>query len=117
MSAMIAASGTHVSDSVANELTKSFSGAAEIAKQHPQYASQITAAAKTSFLHGDQWAYTAGIVAVLIGAAVVFLFFPKLERERRLLAEYQAEGSGDAEAAVSGERQPVPPASPAAQPR
>ena len=116
-SAMIAASGTHVSDSVANELTKSFSGAAEIAKQHPQYASQITAAAKTSFLQGDQWAYTAGIVAVLIGAAVVFLFFPKLERERRLLAEYQAEGSGDAEAAVSGERQPVPPASPVAQPR
>ena len=29
-------------------------------EQYPQYASQITAAAKQSFLDGDQWAYTAG---------------------------------------------------------
>jgi DHA2 family multidrug resistance protein-like MFS transporter len=90
-SAMIASSGTHVSDSVANQLTKSFDGADAIAQQYPQYASQITAAAKTSFLQGDQWAYLAGIGAVLAGAAIVAVFFPSFERENELLAEYQAE--------------------------
>jgi DHA2 family multidrug resistance protein-like MFS transporter len=105
-SAMIAASGTHVSDSVANELTKSFDGATAIAKQYPQYSSQITAAAKTSFLQGDQWAYLAGIIAVLVGAAIVFRFFPKLERERQLLADYQGENAPEPDAADA----PLPPA-------
>jgi DHA2 family multidrug resistance protein-like MFS transporter len=90
-SAMIASAGTQVSDSVANQLTKSFDGADAIAEQYPQYAVQITAAAKTSFLQGDQWAYLAGILAVLAGAAIVALFFPSFERENELLAEYQAE--------------------------
>ena len=90
-STLIAQSGKHISDSVANQLTKSFDGAEAIAQQYPHYASQITAAAKTSFLHGDQWAYTAGIVAVLLGAVLVFFFFPKADRERELLASYAAE--------------------------
>ncbi len=85
------ASGKHVSDSVASQLTKSFDGAQAIAQEYPAYSSQITAAAKTSFLHGDQWAYTAGIVAVLLGAVLVFFFFPKAERERELLTSYAAE--------------------------
>jgi EmrB/QacA subfamily drug resistance transporter len=70
------------------QLTKSFSGAAATAQQYPQYSEQIIAAAKTSFLRGDAWAYTAGIVAVLLGAAVVFFLFPKKDAEERLLAEY-----------------------------
>src|SRR5204862_5350881 len=74
--AAIAASGKDVNDSVQNQLTKSFAGAEGVAKQYPQYATQITAAAKTSFLQGDQWAYTAGIVAILVGAAIVALLFP-----------------------------------------
>jgi hypothetical protein len=80
-----------INDSVQNELTKSFSGAEAVAEQHPQYATQITAAAKQAFLHGDQWAYTAGIVAILIGAAIVFFLFPKHHREEALLASYRAE--------------------------
>jgi DHA2 family multidrug resistance protein-like MFS transporter len=76
---------------VQEQLTKSFAGATETAQQYPQYASQITAAAKASFLQGDQWAYTAGIVAILLGAALVFLLFPKKQQEERLLAHYQAE--------------------------
>ena len=48
-------------------------------------------AAKQSFLDGDQWAYTAGLVAVLLGAALVFFMFPKKDEEERLLAEYHAE--------------------------
>jgi hypothetical protein len=78
-----------VSDSVEAQLTKSFAGAEAIAQQYPKYADQITAAAKTSFLSGDQWAYIAGIVAVGLGAALVFFAFPRKEDERRLLAEYQ----------------------------
>jgi hypothetical protein len=89
--AAVGASSKTISDSVQNQLTKSFAGAEAIAAQHPQYASQITAAAKTSFLDGDQWAYTAGIVAILLGAAIVFFRFPKHEDEERLLAQYHAE--------------------------
>jgi EmrB/QacA subfamily drug resistance transporter len=91
-SAALAQSGKQVSDNVAAELTKSFDGAQAIAQQYPQYATQITAAAKQSFLHGDQWAYTAGIIAVLAGAVLVFFCFPKAERERELLRAYAAEG-------------------------
>ena len=89
--AAIGASNKHISDSVAGELTKSFASAADVAQQHPQYASQIVAAARTSFLQGDQWAYIAGIVAILVGAAIVFFFFPSLNGEQKLLARYHAE--------------------------
>jgi MFS transporter, DHA2 family, multidrug resistance protein len=80
-----------ITDGVAAQLTKSFAGAETIAAQYPQYASQITAAAKSSFLDGADWAYTAGIVAILLGAIVVFFLFPKREEEERLLAAYHAE--------------------------
>jgi EmrB/QacA subfamily drug resistance transporter len=77
-----------VSQSVQNQLTKSFSSAANLAQQYPQYSKQIVSAAKTSFLDGADWAYTAGIIAVLLGAALVFFMYPKLEGERELLAQY-----------------------------
>jgi MFS transporter, DHA2 family, multidrug resistance protein len=71
----------------------SFAGAADVAAQYPQYSTQIIAAAQESFLAGDQWAYLAGIIAVLLGATLVFFKFPHLEEEHRLLAKYQAEDS------------------------
>ena len=80
-----------VSHGVEAQLTKSFAGAEAIAQQYPKYADQITSAAKMSFLSGDQWAYIAGIVAVGLGAALVFFAFPRKDEERRLLAEYQRE--------------------------
>ena len=52
VTAAIAQSGQNVTDSIQNQLTKSFAGVREIAHQHPEYASQITAAAKKSFLQG-----------------------------------------------------------------
>ena len=94
--AAIAASDTHVSDNVQSELTKSFAGAESVAAQYPKYASQITAAARDAFLQGDQWAYFAGIVAILGGAALVFFLFPKRDDERRLLAAYHEQDSGPA---------------------
>jgi len=90
-SAAIAASDKHVSDSVQSQLTKSFAGAESVAEQYPRYASQITAGAKAAFLQGDQWAYLAGIIAVLGGAVLVFFMFPKRDEERQLLVAYHRE--------------------------
>jgi MFS transporter, DHA2 family, multidrug resistance protein len=85
-----------IGEETQSELTKSFASAASTAEQYPQHANQIVAAAKTSFLNGDDWAYSAGILAVLIGAAVVFFLFPKHERESELLDEYHAQDSSPA---------------------
>jgi hypothetical protein len=76
------------SATVTDELTISYAGAQSVAVAYPQYADQITAAAKTAFLAGDTYAYLAGIVAVLIGAALVFIFYPKKEAEHALLMQY-----------------------------
>jgi MFS family permease len=101
MTAAIAASPnpSAVPPSAASGLTMSYAGAMSVAEQYPEYASQITAAAKTSFLAGDQQAYIAGILAVLIGAALVFFVFPKPQKESELLEEYRKEdeASGSAE--------------------
>jgi MFS transporter, DHA2 family, multidrug resistance protein len=93
--AAIAASGKNINNTVQTELTKSFSSAADTAQRYPaSVQDNIIAAAKTSFLKGDQWAYTAGIVAVLLGAVLVYFKFPKRDDERRLLASYEAEDAG-----------------------
>jgi DHA2 family multidrug resistance protein-like MFS transporter len=95
--AAVAASGQHINSNVQAELTKSFSSAADTAQRYPASAQDnIIAAAKTAFLQGDQWAYLAGIIAVLLGAALVFFKFPRREEEKRLLAGYQAVDAGAA---------------------
>jgi DHA2 family multidrug resistance protein-like MFS transporter len=80
-----------ISDDITAELEKSFSSAATLAQQYPQYSTQIMAAAKSSFLAGDQWTYLAGIAAILLGIALIFFKFPKKDEERKLLAGYHAE--------------------------
>jgi DHA2 family multidrug resistance protein-like MFS transporter len=80
-----------ITDSIQTELQKSFASAENTAQQYPQYADQITAAATSSFLDGADWAYTAGIIAILIGAAVVLFCYPGKTDEERLLAQYHAE--------------------------
>jgi MFS transporter, DHA2 family, multidrug resistance protein len=82
---------SQVSTNVQSELTKSFDGAADIAKQYPQDSSQIISAAKTSFLHGQHWAYAAGVIAVVVGGLIVHFFFPDAQSEKDLLAQYQRE--------------------------
>ncbi|WP_344047016.1 MFS transporter [Nocardioides panacihumi] len=77
-----------VSQSTQATLLKSFSSAQALAEQYPDQASAITAAAKSSFLDGADWAYGAGIAAILIGAAIVYFLFPRKDEEARLLAEY-----------------------------
>jgi hypothetical protein len=91
VSAQIGASGKDVTSSTQAALTKSFDSAEAVAEQHPQYASAIVAGAKQAFLDGDDWAYTAGVVAIVLGAVLVFFMFPKHEEEEQLLARYHAE--------------------------
>jgi hypothetical protein len=77
-----------VTPAMMNEMTMSYSGAASVAAQYPQYSDQIMSAAKTSFLAGDQQAYIAGILSVLLGAVLVFFLFPRRDEERKALLEY-----------------------------
>jgi MFS transporter, DHA2 family, multidrug resistance protein len=104
VAASIAASPNRdkVTDQVQTEFTKSFSSAVDTADRYSQYKEQIVAAAKSSFLQGDEWAYIAGIVAIVLGAALVFLRFPKKEWEDELLAEYAAEESPTTRVAATG---------------
>jgi len=90
MAAAIATSpeSAQVTTEIQGQLTKSFSSAEAAAEQYPQYATEITAAAKTSFLDGADNAYLAGLGAVLLGAALVSFRFPKKADEERLLEEY-----------------------------
>jgi EmrB/QacA subfamily drug resistance transporter len=77
-----------ITDSVQSQLQKSFAGAEAVAAQYPQYATEITAAARSSFLDGADWAYLAGIIAIVLGALLVFVLFPHRDEERALLAQY-----------------------------
>ena len=79
---------SEVTDSVQAQLTKSFASAEATAQQYPQYASQITAAAKSSFVDGQDWAYLAGCIAIVVGAVIVFFLFPKHEEETALIDGY-----------------------------
>jgi hypothetical protein len=89
-----AATQDQVTSGVEAQLQKSFSSAENVAQQYPQYAEQITAAAKASFIQGQDWAYVAGMVAVVLGAVLVYVMFPGGTREKELLAEYHRLDTG-----------------------
>jgi len=101
MTRAIGSSGASVTNATQAQLTKSFAGASTTAQQYPNYASQIAAAARTSFLQGDRWAYGAGIVAVLVGAVLVFFAFPKKSDEQRLMSAYDAEDAAQPDPALT----------------
>jgi DHA2 family multidrug resistance protein-like MFS transporter len=105
MAAALAATpgAASVPSTVTNELTMSYAGAMSVATEYPQYADQITAAAKTAFLDGDDQAYMAGIIAVLIGAVLVYFLFPKKDEERKLLMGYHQQDMAAMAAAVPPE--------------
>ena len=88
-----------ITDSIQTQLTKSFASAEAVAQQFPKYAKEITAGARESFLSGADWAYTAGIVAILLGATLVFFLFPRRDEEERLLAEYHSQDTAHADQA------------------
>jgi len=83
--------GNNLTSSVQSQLTKSFSSAVNTAQQYPKCSKQIISAAQTSFIDGANWAYFAGLVAIVLGAALVFFLFPKRDGELALLEQYHAE--------------------------
>ena len=87
-----------ITDSVQSELQKSFSSAEAVAEQYPQYAKQIIAGARSAFLDGDDKAYLAGIIAILLGALIIWTRFPGKDEEERLHREYDAEDAKRADA-------------------
>jgi DHA2 family multidrug resistance protein-like MFS transporter len=84
-----------ISDTTEAQLQQSFAGAEKIAQLAPQYSSQILTGAKSSFVDGADWAYVAGVIAILLGAALVFFLFPKNDDEKRLLAKYHEQDTAD----------------------
>ncbi len=102
--------GTNATESTQAQLQLSYASAEDLAAQHPEQAAQITAAAQSSFLDGDDWAYLAAMVAVLIGMALVYRFFPRHAEEETLRASYQAADERSRPAATA------PPATPGEQP-
>jgi MFS transporter, DHA2 family, multidrug resistance protein len=96
MGTAISESGENVTENTQATLQLSFASAENLAAQHPQSAAQITAAAKSSFLDGDQWAYLAALIAVLVGMALVFRFFPRKDEEEALRTRYHAADTGGA---------------------
>ena len=105
-----APNGDQVSAAVEAQLQKSFASAEATAEQYPEYQSEIIAGARESFLVGDQWAYTAGIIAVLIGGVIVYVLFPKKDEEEALLVQYHAEDAQalDAIQQAAGAKSGVP---------
>jgi len=93
--------------SVTSQLEMSYASAETIAAEYPQYSTQITAAAKASFLAGDQYAYIAGIIAILLGIGLVFIKYPKKDDERKMLADFHAKDMA-AMAAAAAKAGPAP---------
>jgi len=93
VNAQIAASGKSgsIPATTVSEMQLSFAGAEHVAAQYPQYASAITSGARTAFLQGQNWAYVAGILAIVFGGILVRLCFPSMQRENELLGEYATE--------------------------
>jgi DHA2 family multidrug resistance protein-like MFS transporter len=107
MGTAIAASGQDVTAATQSQLQLSYASAANLAAADPQFADAIAAAAKSSFLAGDQLAYLAGVIAVALGASLVYLFYPRQAAEERVRAAYQAEDrarAAHAGGATGGER-------------
>jgi hypothetical protein len=80
-----------ISKTTQDQLQQSFAGAENIAKLYPSQSTQIINAAKSAFLDGADWAYAAGVIAVLLGAVLVYFAFPRNDDEKRLLAQYAEE--------------------------
>ena len=79
-----------VTSATAGTLQKSFGGASDIAAHYPNYSSAILDAAKESFLAGASAAYVVGIIAVVLGASLVWFLFPHKDKE---LAAYKQAGT------------------------
>jgi DHA2 family multidrug resistance protein-like MFS transporter len=100
MGSAIAASGQDVAATTQSQLQLSYASAANLAAANPEHSDQIIAAARSSFLEGDTLAYGAGLVAVVLGAGIVFFRFPTKEDEDRVHAAYLVQDEAAATSAA-----------------
>jgi len=82
---------SQITSSIRSALTKSYGSAVDLASQYPEYKAAVVQAVKESFLAGANWAYFAGVLASIVGAAIVWFFFPRHDREKALYREWGSE--------------------------
>lgn len=86
----------NISAQVTAALQASYASALQVADQYPQYKDQIIQAAQQSLETGAIAAYAFGAVAIAIGAAVIWFFLPKKQKELELVESYAAEDADKA---------------------
>lgn len=91
LSAAIGASqqAADITSETQSALLQSFTSAEQIAARYPDYRQQIIDAATDSFLEGSNWAFVAAVVAVALGAVLVWTRFPRHDAELALAADYR----------------------------
>ena len=82
-----------ITENIRATLSKSYGSAVDLASQYPQYEADIVQAVKESFLAGANWAYLAGVIASILGAALVWFFFPRHKKEKALYQEWGSENA------------------------
>ena len=80
-----------ITTQIGSQLRSSFGSASDLAAQFPQYSDAIVSAARASFLAGSDAAYLTGIAAMLVGAALTWIFYPRKAREEEMFAQFEAE--------------------------
>ena len=94
-----------LSKQAASSISKSFTGAEQVAKQFPQASSQqLVAAAKEAFVSGKTAALVFATVTAAVGFVVVLLFFPKHDEELRTYREIAAGSVGPGARTVAARR-------------
>ena len=87
---------SRITSSILTELQRSFASAEQIARRYPAYADKITRGARIAFEAASHWAHSAGLIAVALGAVLVFLAYPRKQQEQDLFARYHAEDTRQA---------------------
>lgn len=92
LAALPSATAAKVSDETADALTSSFQSADQVAKQYPDYASQITTAAADAFTTGKSAAIAVALLMTLVGLALVLFAYPRKQAEEAYYAKVLADG-------------------------
>lgn len=85
---------SQITSEVGAQLRASFGSASDLAAKFPQYQDAIVSAARDSFLAGSDAAYLAGILAMFVGAALTWIFYPRKAHEVAMFAQFEAERAG-----------------------
>ena len=90
-------------DQAAQQMTGSFEGAEEVAKQYPaNVAEQITSAASQAFVDGKEVSVSIALLFALGSIVLVLLAYPRRDAERAFFARIAAESAAEAESAGGG---------------